>query len=600
MAGSTLDFEDFFRETTGDLPDQMAFIISKRYNEWNSNRTEWLTERHELRNYLFATDTTSTTNSSLPWKNSTTVPKLTQIRDNLHANYMFALFPNSNWLRWEGEQEDDETKNKRAAIEDYIRTKLLQDKQEIVLSQLLLDFIDYGNCFATVDYVNESRENPDTGEIIRGYVGPRIVRIHPYDIIFNPTTTSFKNTPKIVRTLKSLGELAKEIKDLPDGPYKQRISKVLDQSVGLRRGASSMENSDNLIDDGYNVDGFGSYILYLQSDYVEVLSFYGDLYDINTGELKENRHIEIIDRAFITRDEPIQTWSATDNFEHAGWRLRPNNLYAMGPLDNLVGMQYRIDHLENLKADVFDMIAHPVMKISGYVEDFTYEPGAQIFVGDDGDVEFMRPDTTALNADIQIQELERRMEELAGAPREAMGIRSPGEKTKFEVQTLDNAASRLFLNKVKHFEKVFLEPLLNNMLAVARQNMQASDVIRSVDSEIDAVIFQTVTKDDITAKGTLRPRGASHFAERANQLQNILNLMNSSLMADESIKVHLSGKKLAKLVEELGDLDDFKIYSDNIRIIEQAESQQIAAASQEQAEVNASTPAGITEADAQF
>jgi hypothetical protein len=41
----------------------------------------------------------------------------------------------------------------------------------------------------------------------------------------------------------------------------------------------------------------------------------------------------------------------------------------MGPLDNLVGMQYRIDHLENLKADVFDLIAFPPLKIKGYVED---------------------------------------------------------------------------------------------------------------------------------------------------------------------------------------------------------------------------------------
>ena len=47
----------------------------------------------------------------------------------------------------------------------------------------------------------------------------------------------------------------------------------------------------------------------------------------------------------------------------AGWRPRPDNLYAMGPLDNLVGMQYRIDHLENLKSDVFDQIAYPILKI---------------------------------------------------------------------------------------------------------------------------------------------------------------------------------------------------------------------------------------------
>ena len=55
----------------------------------------------------------------------------------------------------------------------------------------------------------------------------------------------------------------------------------------------------------------------------------------------------------------------------------------MGPLDNLVGMQYRIDHLENLKADVFDQIAYPIIKIRGDVEDFDFEPAARIYMGEE-------------------------------------------------------------------------------------------------------------------------------------------------------------------------------------------------------------------------
>jgi hypothetical protein len=150
---------------------------------------------------------------------------------------------------------------------------------------------------------------------------------------------------------------------------------------------------------------------------------------------------------------------------HCGWRLRTDNLWAQGPLDQLVGMQYRIDHLENLKADVFDLIAYPVMVVYGNtVEEFEYEPGATIFVGDEGKVEFLRPDATALQADMQIAELMGRMEELAGAPKQAMGIRTPGEKTKYEVQTLENAAGRIFQSKVSWFERNILEPLLNGML----------------------------------------------------------------------------------------------------------------------------------------
>lgn len=48
---------------------------------------------------------------------------------------------------------------------------------------------------------------------------------------------------------------------------------------------------------GYSVDGFGSMYEYLKSDYMEILEFYGDYHDANTGDLRVNRMITIVDRA---------------------------------------------------------------------------------------------------------------------------------------------------------------------------------------------------------------------------------------------------------------------------------------------------------------
>ena len=84
----------------------MAKEISELWFKWDSQREPKKREWMELRNYLFATDTSTTTNRKLPWKNSTTYPKLTQIRDNLHSNYISALFPNENWLSWEAADGD--------------------------------------------------------------------------------------------------------------------------------------------------------------------------------------------------------------------------------------------------------------------------------------------------------------------------------------------------------------------------------------------------------------------------------------------------------------------------------------------------------------
>jgi hypothetical protein len=177
------------------------------WNDWHNQRKPWVEEQKELRNFLFATDTSKTSNRTLPWRNSTTVPKLTQVRDNLHANYMAALQPNDDWLKWEGFSLNDEVKAKREAIESYMKTKTRLGGFRTTLSQLVYDYIDYGNAFADVEWVNETKVDPITGEEIHGYVGPRIVRISPLDILINPAAAHFKDTPKLTRKILMVGEL---------------------------------------------------------------------------------------------------------------------------------------------------------------------------------------------------------------------------------------------------------------------------------------------------------------------------------------------------------------------------------------------------------
>jgi len=222
---------------------------------------------------------------------------------------------------------------------------------------------------------------------------------------------------------------------------------------------------------------------------------------------------------------------------------------------------------------VFDQIAYPILKIRGDVEDFDFAPASRIYLGEEGDVGYLVPDATALQADLQIRLLEDKMEEMAGAPRQAMGIRTAGEKTAFEVQTLQNAASRIFEHKTAHFERVFLEPILNAMLEISRRNMNTSDVIRTVDDASGLSLFREISREDITAKGKIVPVGARHFAERARRVQNLQQLYQLKL-ADPSVAAHMSGKEFARiLAEELGEPT---LFSENVMVTEQLETQQAA------------------------
>ena len=361
--------------------DQEAEYIANTWFNYNSQRRGKIEEWKELRNYVFATDTSTTSNSALPWKNKTTVPKLCQIRDNLYSNYKSALFPNDDWLRWEAHNAAASAREKVEAIEAYMSNKARMGGLRQEVGRLLYDYIDYGNAFVTWDFI--SATSGEMEEQTTRYVGPKARRISPLDIVFNPIATSFEDSWKIVRSLKTVGELYAMAEDEPDNRYLQdALSKR--REVVNHANAYGIEETDK--SDGFLADGFGSMQEYLQGPYVEVLDFYGDIADSN-GKLQRNRLITIIDRAWVIRDIPIPSWQGKAPIASVGWRGRPDNLWAMGPLDNLVGMQYRIDHLENVKADAMDLAILPPLKIIGEVEEFVYRPGEEIHIDSDGDVQ---------------------------------------------------------------------------------------------------------------------------------------------------------------------------------------------------------------------
>ena len=562
--------------------DNLAQYVALTWFRYHTQRFPKIQQWKELRNYVFATDTTTTTNRTLPWKNSTTVPKLCQIRDNLHSNYVSALFPNDEWIKWEAYSLEDALKVKAVAIKSYMSNKTRENHFRTEVSKLLYDYIDYGNAFATVDYESSFIVNAN-GEKVPRFIGPRVVRISPMDIVFNPLASSFKDSFKIIRKLINRSELYRMAEESPDNMWLK--SAIVNREKMLKHmQAYGIEEADKA--EGFLMDGFGNYSEYLGSDYVEMLTFYGDVFNADTNELQKGQQITVIDRMWVINQKPFDSWFGDAPIYHVGWRFRPDNLWAMGPLDNLVGMQYRLDHLENMKADASDLAVHPPLVIKGEVEKFEWGPGVEIHVDENGDVqELARNVQWVIQADNQIERLEQKMEMFAGAPREAMGMRTAGEKTAFEVQQLQNAASRIFQEKITNFEIEMLEKLLNAMLEVSRRNLDVEDVIRVTDDDLGVTTFMSITKDDITASGKLRPIGARHFAAQAQIVQNLTNLANTPIW--QQIAPHISNKQLAKMVEDVLNLDRFALFSPNVALFEQQETQRVGSQLAEDLDVEA-------------
>lgn len=570
-------------------PDTIAVRIAEDWIRKDNMRQVWKSDKEEIRRYIYATDTSHTSNAQLPWKNKTTIPKLCQIMDNLYSNYSATLFPQRKNFAWEANELNAESRKKRDSIINLAIWWMEQPSFKREMDKVILDYIQFGNCFVTTEWLDTRAEQPT--QMQSGYVGPVIKRINPLDIVMNPTAESFQHSPKIIKSVISLGELKELLNRMSNDENRAEYEELWDYLKDIRGSAKAASGDWQQKDNLYSVDGFSSFQMYLQSDTVELLTFYGDMYDSENDEFYKNHVITVVDRHKLIGKKPNPSFFSTPPIFHAPWRVRPDNLWGMGPLDNLVGMQYRLDHVENMKADIWDLVTYPVIKVKGFVEAFTYQPGEIIQSSEEGDVEVVQPAVQIMQSNSENAFLQSIMEEMAGAPKEAMGFRTPGEKTKYEVQRLENAASRVFQNKIKQFEEQILEPLLNSMLELARRNLTGSTVIKVFDDDLKAATFKTLTVEDITGVGRIRPIAARHFAEQAELIQNLTSLSQSQLWP--TVQPHFSGVKLAKLFESSFNIEDKEIVMPFVMLAEQAEGQRLAQAMQEQTIQATQTASGM-------
>lgn len=550
--------------------ESLADNITNLYTQWVSARQVHKARQAEVIQYLYATSTKETPNNETsPWSHSTHIPKLTQIFDNLGANYTTALFGDREFFTFNPADESDLLKGKREAVMNYLMTKHEDSKFVPRIKQILYDWVQKGLAVGRVEYVVVSRKNPITqaAEVI--YEGPQLVRISPDDIEFDITAASFAESPKIVRSLQTMGAFCRSLEENPDLQYEPTaVAKVKD----IRHAATGVKTEDWHRYNQYVMDGFQSYQQYLGSGKIELLTFYGDIYDNTTGELHRDRIIVIADRKFVLSNRAASDLGNIGQIYARAWRQRPDNLRGMGPLENLIGMQYLIDHLENSRADAFDQMISPDEVYIGQVETEKDGPVRRHFIDDgNGDVKLLRPDSTVLQADFQIQLKEAQMEAFAGAPREAMGIRTPGEKTKFEFAQLTDAASRMFQVKIEEFEEL-VEDFLNAELELAQRNLNTVDVVRTIDDDIGAEAFRRITRDDLLVKGRLRPVGASHYARQSRLVQELASFSNI-LAGDPSLAMHYPALERAKVWEDMLGFRRYKLMKPFGAIAEQVEAQ---------------------------
>lgn len=569
-------------------PDSLASAIANKFTGWESARDRWYRNAKETLENLYATSTRDIYNQSKETDNCTHIPKLTQIRDMIITYYLDAMFSLPDYVDWEAYDSESIDFETRTTLKSVCKQMVEDSQFKPIIRELVEDYVDYGNAFATAINVRETLVNNDQYSII--YEGPKAVRIDPMSIYFDPLAVNFARAPKIIRTIKTLGELMVEADEMPEqaAEYKEALNKALEKRTKIRN-ELALNAGDSIKDDICSIAGLGSWSEYYNSDTVELLTFYGDLYDIENNKLHKNTRIVVMDRSTVLLEEPIKNHGFNCNIFKAGWRDRKDNLWSMSPLDNVKGMQFMVDFLENKRADVFNYISNPVVVKRGDVEmpEDIY-PGCEIGVDADSDVSFLRPDATALQADLYVDRYMRLMEEMVGAPREAMGFRSPGEKTAFEVSQLNTASSRLFNEKTRKFETEMLEPLLTLMLRIFLSNPNRTVKIRNV-QEDGTVMFDEINLDDLSSQGRFVAMGSNTYTEKARIAQTLMQIYNSGIVSDPLVFNYFDPQIIAKAIAYTTGLDSWQgILKENARTnaeLDLARSQEFAKQSLEETQV---------------
>jgi len=549
--------------------DELATAIVEKYLTWLDAKQGWESIYRSCLQYLFATDTSAITDLQTSEYSSTThIPKLTQVRDIITTYYLESLFSLGNYVKWQGMSLDDLTIRKANNIEDFVKQMLDDGDFKQVVSKLVEDYFDAGNAFAMPVWRVDKN---DKGTYWEGVVAERI---DPLDIVFDPTVKNFKDTPKIIRTVLSMGDL-KVLSD-QDPVMKEAFDRMRKQRFEIKAMLAAHTNGDEVINNELEIAGFSSLDTYLLSDTVELLTFIGTLYDATNDKLYKDKKITIVDRSIILKIEDMEGICNNNYIFKAGWRDRKDVLWSMSPIENLLGMQYRIDFLENKKADVYDYVANPVIVKRGEVSSpEVISPGAEYDCDKDSTVSYLVPDTTILSSDNQVAIYENRIEMFAGAPREAAGFRTPGEKTAFEYAQLMNASSRIFNRKIQKFEHEIFEPLINACFQLYLKRKAGQQVsIKTWDYDKDIPDIVTINIDELQGQGSLKAVGTTYYSDKAQVAQNLQMLGQNPLFLDEAVRANYSPAMLGRVFANVTGLDKFNdLFRRNSRLYETADQQ---------------------------
>ena len=508
-------------EFTDIRSDQLAVALANKFRLMMLARQARFTLWTELHDFAMQTDTSDTSNAT-SWKNNIAVPVIPYILDVLTAQYYRILFPQKDWFEV---VPHDILKNAQKAkfVKAYLLRQFAQLNVQPKLREVIRETVLYGNSLC--GFVEQG------GKLV--FVKPPI-----QDWCRDVFAQNFDNSFLACRFRVPYASL---FSLYPEDKVRRMGDIYKDSELytsWLKNRNLMIEKYNPFLTDRLNQRGFA-----------ELIYFYGDFYNEETQEILKDRLIIVGNGTTILYNEEC----LDKPFVQAQYRETLDDGYGTG-LENLTGIAWHINKLQNNIADVMDIIANPICVVKSENDvKFNYVPNAQIQMSREDSIEFISPDHSVLNQYKQIDFLFEMAKKVSGAQEEKIGQRQPGEKTATEVTLLSQGADNLFEHFAKQFEYFVIIPLLKKAYRmfvenVTKQGQMPFTYFDQTSGMNESIIFTAGELDNMEFDFV----GASQMVDQSTKAQQCITLLELRAKYPE-VHNNISGAAVVEqLIKDLG------------------------------------------------
>jgi hypothetical protein len=289
----------------------------------------------------------------------------------------------------------------------------------------------------------------------------------------------------------------------------------------------------------------------------------------------------IADKQWLLKLTKNPHYSGERPFVKANFEKVPGEFYGIGIGEISSGPQRALDatvrsRLDNKALSINTMYGINVDKFLPGQNLKTYPGKAFLFRGDPREalMPMVTPDVTGGSYQEAI-EYERYIQSAHGISRMVGGMPSKrGEQTATEISQLMGAANTRLKMLVKSFEDDFIAPALRWYTRIILQNMDSTEMFTMLDNESGAVMYESITPEDIAEDFDFVPQG-SYSLNSQQELQRRISFLQ--LTANPVDMQFVNRQYLLKKIYETFDFDD-----NDVAVLGQVPPQQQALAQQQQ------------------